>query len=214
MKAIVMGGTKGIGNAIVTSLKRQNHNVIATGRKDLDTSNLDSVRRFIRNNPSTDILVLNTGGPPPKTFDDVTEQEWLQYHTQLFLGFVVMLRDIKVNENGYVFLISSSVVKEPNPNLAISSAYRAAFVEVFKLASRKMAAQNITCINIAPGLIATDRTKEILGDMEADIESLPMKRMGEPREIGEFVGSIVEKQIKYLSGVTITFDGASSAHIF
>ncbi|MXX21055.1 MAG: SDR family oxidoreductase [Cenarchaeum sp. SB0661_bin_35] len=214
MKAIVMGGTRGIGDAISDSLRRQSHDVISVGHHDINTSDLDSVRRFIHNNPQTDILVLNTGGPPPKKFTDVTEQEWLKYHNQLFLSFVLILQGIKVNRGGYIFLISSSVVKEPNSNLAISSAYRAAFVEIFKLASRELATHDISCINIAPGLISTDRTLEIMKDMEADISSLPMGRMGKPSEIGDFVGAIVEREIKYLSGVTVTFDGASSVHVF
>lgn len=214
MRAIVMGGTKGIGGAIARSLEESGHAVTVTGRRNLDTSDPDSVRRFVQENPETDILVLNTGGPPPKTYREVSEDEWAKYHNQLFLGFVSILRDVRVSEGGYVFLISSSVVKEPNPTLAISSAYRAAFVEIFKLASRELAPKQISCINIAPGLIATARTRQILGDMGVDPATLPMGRMGDAREIGEFVGSIIEKRIKYLSGVTVTFDGASSAHVF
>jgi len=43
---------------------------------------------------------------------------------------------------------------------------------------------------------------------------LPMKRLGKPEEIGNFVKAIIENDIKYLSGVTINFDGANSNHIF
>ena len=116
--------------------------------------------------------------------------------------------------SGYVFLISSSVIKEPNSKLIISSAYRAAFSEVFKILSRDYAAKNITCINIAPGLINTDRTKEVIENIEEYKKSLPMKRLGEPEEIGNFVKAIIENKIKYLSGVVINFDGASSNYIF
>ena len=214
VKAIVLGGTRGIGRAIASSLEAAGCEVVRAGRQTVDTSDMDSVRHFADANPSADILVLNTGGPPPKTFVEVTDEEWLKYHNQLFMGFVVLLREITINRGGYVFLVSSSVVKEPSPRLVISSAYRAAFVEVFKICSREQAARDVSFVNIAPGLISTDRTKEILGDMEVDPAALPMGRMGEPREIGDFVSSIVERRIKYLSGVTITFDGASSAHVF
>ncbi len=214
MEAIVLGGTRGIGRAIAEALEASGHAVKAAGSKDVDTSNLESVRLFADANPATDILLLNTGGPPPKAYAEVTDAEWSKYHNQLFLGMVALLRDIRVRDGGYIFLITSSVVKEPNPTLAISSAYRAAFTEIFKLASRELAARSVSCINIAPGLIATDRTKEILGDMRVDPAALPMGRMGEPREIGEFVAGIVDRDIKYLSGVTITFDGAGSAHVF
>lgn len=214
MEAIVLGGTRGIGRAIADSLASSGHRVTATGRSHIDTSEPESVRRFVDANHTTDILVLNTGGPPPKTYSEVTDQEWSKYHNQLFTGMVTVLRDIRVRDGGYIFLISSSVVKEPNPRLAISCAYRAAFSEIFKLASRELAARRITCVNIAPGLIATDRTRQILGDMRVNPADLPMGRMGEPEEIGRFVASMVDKSIKYLSGVTITFDGAASTHVF
>ncbi len=111
-------------------------------------------------------------------------------------------------------MISSSVIKEPNPKLVISSAYRAAFSEVFKILSRNYARDDVSCINIAPGPINTDRTRELIANVEEYKESLPMKRLGEPEEIGNFVKAIVENNIKYLSGVTINFDGANSNYIF
>lgn len=209
-----MGGTRGIGRAIADALKSSGHRVTAAGRNHIDTSEPDSVKQFVAANHTTDILVLNTGGPPPKTYTEVTDQEWSKYHNQLFTGMVAILRDIRVRDGGYIFLISSSVVKEPNPRLAISCAYRAAFSEIFKLAGQELAARQITCINIAPGLIATDRTRQILDKMHVNPADLPMGRMGEPNEIGEFVAGIVNKNIKYLSGVTILFDGAASTHIF
>ena len=128
VNAIVLGGTRGIGKAIAASLETAGCDVVAAGRRDVDTSDMGSVRRFAAAHPVTDILVLNTGGPPAKRLEDVTDQDWLTYHDQLFRGFVVLLREIKVNPGGYIFLISSSVVKEPNPVLVLSSAYRAAFV--------------------------------------------------------------------------------------
>jgi len=111
-------------------------------------------------------------------------------------------------------LISSNVIKEPNPKLIISSAYRAAFSEVFKILSKEYAGKNISCINIAPGPINTDRTKELIENVEEFKKSLPMKRLGEPEEIGNFVKAIIENKIKYLSGVVINFDGANSNYIF
>ena len=95
-----------------------------------------------------------------------------------------------------------------------SSAYRAAFSEVFKILSKEYAGKNISCINIAPGPMNTDRTRELIENVEEFEKSLPMKRLGEPEEIGNFVKSIIENKIKYLSGVTINFDGANSNYIF
>ena len=216
-RAIVLGGSRGIGKAISNSLKSIEIDVFAASKNDIDTSNLDSVRKFLKIHDETDILVLNTGGPAPKPFLTITEEDWKLYHNQLFLGFVTVLQNIKINDGGYIFLISSSVIKEPSAKLIISSAYRAAFAEVFKVLSKEYAEKNISCINIAPGPINTDRTQDFF-DNENDIKefekTLPMKRLGEPEEIGNFVKAIVENNIKYLSGVTINFDGANSNYIF
>jgi len=213
-RAIVLGGSRGIGKAISESLKSIEIDVFAASKNDIDTSDLNSVKKFLETHNQTDILVLNTGGPAPKQFSTITEDDWKLYHNQLFLGFCTILQNIKINDGGYIFLISSNVIKEPNPKLIISSAYRAAFSEVFKILSKEYAGKNISCINIAPGPINTDRTKELIENVEEFKKTLPMKRLGEPEEIGNFVKAIIENKIKYLSGVVINFDGANSNYIF
>ena len=213
-KAIVLGGSRGIGKAISNSLKLIGIDVFAASKNDIDTSNLNSVKKFLEIHNETDILILNTGGPEPKSFSTITEEDWDKYHNQLFLGFCTILQNIKVNNGGYIFLISSNVIKEPNSKLIISSAYRAAFSEVFKVLSKEYAQNNISCINIAPGPINTDRTHELIKNVKEFEKILPMKRLGKPEEIGNFVKAIIENDIKYLSGVTINFDGANSNFIF
>ena len=81
---------------------------------------------------------------------------------------------------------------------------------LFKLLSKDFAARDISCINIAPGLIDTDRMHEVIKNAEEMKKNIPMKRFGKPEEIGDFVKAIIENNIKYLSGVVINFDGASS----
>jgi len=212
--AIVLGGSRGIGKAISDALKSIEINVFAASKNDIDTSSMKSIKKFLENQNQTDILILNTGGPVPKQFLDITEEDWKLYHNQLFLGFCTILQNLKINDGGYIFLISSNVIKEPNPKLIISSAYRAAFSEVFKILSKDYAQKNISCINIAPGPINTDRTKELIKNIKKYEKDLPMKRLGDPEEIGNFVKAIIQNKIKYLSGVTINFDGANSNFIF
>ena len=213
-KAIVLGASRGIGKSISDSLKKLDLDVISLSSNDIDTSNLDSVNRFADENNSADILVLNTGGPPIIEFEKISKEDWEKYHNQLFVGFCTLLQKIKINDGGYVFAITSNVIKEPNSKLIISSAYRAAFSSVFKILSKEFAKRDVSLINIAPGPINTDRTKELVDNVEEYADSLPMKRLGKPKEIGNFVSSIVEKDIKYLSGVVINFDGSNSNFIF
>ena len=213
-KAIVLGASRGIGKSISDSLKKLDLDVFSLSSNDIDTSNLDSVNKFADENNSTDILVLNTGGPPIIEFEKISKENWEKYHNQLFVGFCTLLQKIKINDGGYVFAITSNVIKEPNSKLIISSAYRAAFSSVFKILSKEFAERDVSLINIAPGPINTDRTKELVDNVEEYADSLPMKRLGKPEEIGNFVSSIVEKEIKYLSGVVINFDGSNSNFIF
>ena len=213
-KAIVLGASRGIGKSISDSLKKLDLDVVSLSSNDIDTSNLDSVNRFADENNSADILVLNTGGPPIIEFGKISKEDWEKYHNQLFVGFCTLLQKIKINDGGYIFAITSNVIKEPNSKLIISSAYRAAFSSVFKILSKKFAERDVSLINIAPGPINTDRTKELVDNVEEYADSLPMKRLGKPEEIGNFVSSIVEKEIKYLSGVVINFDGSNSNYIF
>ena len=213
-KAIVLGGSRGIGKAISESLKTLDIDVVAASKADIDTSNMESVRKFLQTHSNTDILVLNTGGPPVIEFKKISEEDWNNYHNQLFLGFCTILQQISIYDNGYIFLITSNVIKEPNSKLIISGAYRAAFASVFKILSKEFAKRQISCINIAPGPINTDRTKELIDNVEEFVDTLPMKRLGEPEEIGNFVKSIIENNIKYLSGTTINFDGANSNSLF
>ena len=213
-KAIVLAASRGIGKSISDSLKKLDLDVISLSSNDIDTSNLNSVNKFANENNSTDILVLNTGGPPIIEFEKISKEDWEKYHNQLFVGFCTLLQKIKINDGGYVFAITSNVIKEPNSKLIISSAYRAAFSSVFKILSKEFAERDVSLINIAPGPINTDRTKELVDNVEEYADSLPMKRLGKPEEIGNFVSSIVEKEIKYLSGVVINFDGSNSNYIF
>ena len=213
-KAIVLGASRGIGKSISDSLKKLDLDVFSLSSNDIDTSNLDSVKKFANENNSTDILVLNTGGPPIIEFEKISKEDWEKYHNQLFVGFCTLLQKIKINDGGYVFAITSNVIKEPNSKLIISSAYRAAFSSVFKILSKEFAERDVSLINIAPGPINTDRTKELVDNVEEYADSLPMKRLGKPEEVGNFVSSIVEKEIKYLSGVVINFDGSNSNYIF
>lgn len=212
-RALVTAGSRGIGKGIADSLSSIGCEVTATSSEQLDTSDLDQIESFISKQDPIDVLVLNTGGPPSQPFEKITKEDCDKYHNQLFYGFLKIIQETKINDNGYIFLITSYNIKEPDPKLMLSNAYRIAFVSVFKCLSKILGERGITCINIAPGPIQTDRLTELCKDISGLEERIPVKRVGTTKEIGDFVSSIVEKEINYLTGVTINFDGGKSNYV-
>jgi 3-oxoacyl-[acyl-carrier protein] reductase len=208
--ALVLGSSRGVGAAIAKELRDAGFDAPTISSKEIDTSSHESVEAFVREHPSTDVLVLNTGGPPKKDFFEITTEEWMKYHQQLFLSFATLLQKINVRDGGYIFLINSHLISEPKENMILSQSYRIASWAMLKALSKHFAARQVSCINIAMGPILTDRLKNLTADLSALEAKLPMKRAGKPEEVGKFVRSIVENEIKYLSGVSITFDGGLS----
>ena len=206
-KAIIIGGSRGIGKEISISLKKIKIHTFSCSRKDIDTSDLDSVKKFLRKHKKTDILVLNSGGPPPLKMNSISIEDWKKYFNQLFLGFFLIIQNIKINKNGYIFYISSSIIKEPGDSLIISSSLRSAMSSLLKSYSLIYSKNNISTINIAPGPFKTDRVKELVKKIKQFEKSLPTKKIGDPKEIGKFVEFIVKNNIKYINGSTVYFDG-------
>ena len=126
---------------------------------------------------------------------------------------MVLLQKVEVRDGGYIFLINSHLISEPKENMILSQTYRLASWSMLKALTKHFAARQVSCINIAMGPVLTDRLKNLTSDLTALEAKLPMKRAGKPEEIGKFVRSIVENDIKYLSGVSITFDGGMSNFI-
>jgi len=215
-KAIVIAGSRGVGKSIAGMLKLNKFEVIATSSKQVDTSEIKDVENFIDRNKLTDVLVLNTGGPPPKKLQDITKKDWIRYFNQLFLSFALLLQNIKVKKNGYVFLISSYYIKEPNKNMVLSNAFRTAFSAVLKSYGQENLKNNITTINLALGPIYTDRLKSMNPNKTKKQigENLPLGRVGDPSEIADIVESIIQKEVKYLNCQTLFVDGGISNTLF
>ncbi len=207
IKILVLGGSKGIGKSIVRETKKNFKNVIFFSSKDIDTSNLNSVKEFNKKYKSADVIILNCGGPPNIPFNKIDENTWYKFFNQLFLGFCMILKNIKIKKNGYIFYISSSIIKEPSDSLIISSSLRLAFSSLLKSLSKKYSKKNISVINLAPGPFKTGRVKALVKNLKVFEKTLPTKKIGDPKEIGKLVNFIISNKIKYLSGSTIYMDG-------
>tara|TARA_B100000989_G_C19532806_1_gene471090 strand:+ start:5879 stop:6529 length:651 start_codon:yes stop_codon:yes gene_type:complete len=213
-KALIIGSSKGIGKSILAGIKGMEYEIINPTSKELDTSKIDSILKYIKKLKKIDVLILNTGGPPAKNFFQITNKEWNQYYNQLFLGFVKILQLIKINDGGYIFAVTSHTIKKPEDNLVLSNSFRVAFSSVFKTYSKLVSKKKISCINIAPGPIKTRRLEQLAKNLNKFEKKLPMKYAANPDEIGNFVKSILINKIKYLNGVTINFDGGLSDFLF
>ena len=93
-----------------------------------------------------------------------------------------MLQKLKVNDDGFIFLISSYNVKEPDSKLLLSNSYRIAFTSILKSLSKEFAKRNINTINIAPGPIDTDRIHNLVSDINSLESRIPLGRLGSTRK--------------------------------
>ena len=213
-KSIIIAGSRGIGAGISNHLKTISKKTIILSSKDFDTSKISHANRFVKKYKNADVLILNTGGPPALDFYSISNKDWLNHFNQLFLSFTIILRDFKINKNGFIFLVSSFHIREINPNLVISNSLRVAFWSLLKSLTDIYAKNNVTTINIAPGPIDTDRIRKLNKNIQKLKDKLPLKRLGSTDEIGELVKNIVLKDIKYINGTTIFMDGGKSKSLF
>lgn len=214
-KAIVLGSSSGIGAEIADMLNKLDFNVIKTDRSIIDTSNLESVKNFVKKNPKTDVLVLNTGGPEQiKHISSITEEQWIKYFNQLFLSFYLILKNIEIKKNGFVFLISSHVIKKHKIELIISSSLRLGFLNVFNAFGKENIKKNITSLNIAPGPIMTKRLKSLNPNIKNLSKKIPLGKVGTTKDVSNFIKAIIETEIRYLNCKTIFLDGGISEDIF
>tara|TARA_B100001057_G_C22628649_1_gene863496 strand:+ start:160 stop:828 length:669 start_codon:yes stop_codon:yes gene_type:complete len=210
-KAIILGGSKGLGANISQNLKKLSiKEIIICSSKDIDTSKIESVNAFCKKHSSTDIIILNTGGPPNLKFEDISNELWIKYFNQLFLGYVNILKKIRIRKGGYIFNISTAAIKEPSSNLIISTSIRLAFTSLLKSLTYEFRKKDVSVISIAPGPFKTNRIKKLVNDLKKFEKNLPLKRIGNPDEIGKFVKYIISNRIRYISGSTIYFDGTTN----
>jgi 3-oxoacyl-[acyl-carrier protein] reductase len=108
-----------------------------------------------------------------------------------------------------VIAITSSSVKEPIDNLALSNAVRPGLVGWLKTLARELGPSGVTVNSIAPGRIDTERLLEVYpdGPSEADLATIPLRRLGSAREIGDVVAFLASDRAAYLTGTTVAVDG-------
>ncbi len=176
-----------------------------------------------------DCLVTNAGGPPTAPFDRAGDGDWdIAYQLNL-MSAVRLIREalpaLKASGRGRIVNLTGYGVKEPISDLVVSDSIRAGVTVMAKTIASDLAPYGITVNNIAPGPIMTDRITEILTARAKSLgispdeqfrrlaESIPVRRIGQPNEIGDLCAYLCSLQAGYLTGQTIVVDGGINRSI-
>ncbi|MHC1590750.1 MAG: SDR family oxidoreductase [Candidatus Helarchaeales archaeon] len=188
------------------------------------TSDIDNMANVIeKKHGGIDILVNNTGGPPPGTFQDFSLKEWedavtlnlfsVVYCCQKFIPYMM-----KKNW-GRIINMTSISVKQPIDRLILSNTVRSGVVGLTKSLATELAPHGILVNSIAPGYTETERVKQIvennarrdgisIEEARSRITSLiPLRRMARPEEIATVTAFLASEQASYVTGVTLQVDG-------
>ena len=169
------------------------------------------------------LLFANAGGPPAGpalSFDDTA---WHDAANLLLFSTLRMVRAVvpsmKARGGGAILVSTSSSVKEPIPNLGLSTVLRASVSALAKTLALELAASGIRVDQIVPGRLDTDRVRELdeingkkQGISAADakaksIGSIPLGRYGDPTEFGRVGAFLLSNAASYLTGATVQVDG-------
>ncbi len=246
--ALVMGAGGGLGSAITTALASEGCRVAGA---DVNRDSLNELRsakalaggRFLplvwdigdlsaleakigeieAKLGQVDILVNNTGGPPPTLASETPIEAWEEHFRKMVLSVIAttnrLVPGMRQRKWGRVITSASSGIVTPIPNLALSNALRLSLVGWSKTLAREVARDGVTVNVVAPGRIATGRVQR-LDEAKAQREGrdaaavaadsakdIPVGRYGNPREYGDVVAFLASNRASYVTGATMRVDG-------
>src|SRR3954463_6830470 len=231
--AIVCGASAGIGLAIAESLVAEGANVaMFARRRDLlqreadrlgalavrgDVTNPADLKRLVDRTLEAfggiDILVNNSGGPPRTPAVGLTDEQVESAVELLLLSAIrlttLCLPQLERSRRGRIVNIESSSVREPIENLALSNLVRPGVVGWAKTLAREVGPKKITVNTHAPGRLETERLAEVYKGKprSEDLEAIPLRRFGQPREIGDVVCFLASDAASYVTGAVVPVDG-------
>jgi len=257
--ALVGGGAGGIGYAIAERLARSGDRVVITGRhadaleaavarlcRAGEDSSAQAVHALVSDmaDPASaaaameevddrygglDVLVLNSGGPPPGGILELDDSRWHEASELLLLGPLRLARlampAMAKRGFGRVVFVTSTAVRQPQPDLAASVVLRSAVTAAAKLLSLEFAAEGVTVNCVAPGATATERRTQILqnraraaslgfDELDAqDLAHIPAGRAARPAEIAGAVAFLASDDAAYINGTVLTVDGGRTETI-
>ncbi|MDQ7982053.1 SDR family oxidoreductase [Paraburkholderia sp. SARCC-3016] len=252
--ALVMGAGGGLGRAIALALAREGCKVVLA---DIDADALDDSDRAVRETGAqtfalqwdlgdlsvidarigaiearfggVDILVNNTGGPPPTPASGQPAELWEQHFRSMVLSVIAVtdrvLPGMKTKRWGRVVTSASSGVIAPIPGLAVSNALRMSLVGWSKTLAREVGRDGITANVVVPGRIGTDRIR-FLDEAKAKREgrsvesvstestaAIALGRYGQPAEYAGAVAFLASAAASYVTGSVMRVDGGLIASV-
>lgn len=244
--ALVLGGGGGLGGAIARSLAGEGVHVavadIEGGAAKATAAALSGVRSLAlewdladlsciddrvsaveRELGPVDILVNNTGGPPPTPVAGQDTAVWQQHFGAMVLPVIAITDRVLPGmcERGWgrVITSTSSGVVAPIPNLGISNALRTSLVGWSKTLAKEVGPKGVTSNIVLPGRVATGRIS-FLDEKRAEREgrtveevraestsTIPVGRYGEPQEYGDVVAFLASRRAGYITGSVVRVDG-------
>ena len=250
-KALVTAASRGLGRACAEALAAEGAAVFCSSRDEAALKELDEklggaghraadvsvasdvealVAAAVEALGGLDILVVNAGGAPAGTLDQVDDEAFEKAFQLTTMSAVRLWRHslphLRRSDQGRIVNITSAFVKEPSNLLLLSNAFRPGVTAMAKMLSAELAPARVTVNCIAPNAILTDRTRSIVApvaeragrsideQLEANAAGMPMGRYGEASELGALCAFLCSAQAGYISGQTIVIDGGAAKTIF
>lgn len=231
---IVTGGAKGIGKAIALKFAGEGANIVLNYRStspeavkaeieekgvkcltvQADVSKIDEAQKLVDSAVAefggVDVLVNNAGITRDTLLMRMSEEDFDAVIETNLKGCFNMMKSVNKimmkQRSGAIINMSSVIGLAGNVGQVNYAASKAGVLGMTYSVAKELAARNITCNAIAPGMIATDMT-EVLSDKmkEQILANIPLKRFGQPEEIAD--AALFLAKSKYITGQVITVDG-------
>ena len=182
-----------------------------------DVSSPEGATAFVRDARDAlgglDILITNAGGPPRGNVSSIDVDQYDAALRLNLLSVIAMCKEgvpgMQEQKWGRVVAITSAAVRQPNPNLVLSNVARSGATAFLKTLATEVAGHGVTVNSLQPGLHATDRLKELGGNLEAMARTVPAGFVGDPSDFGAVAAFLCSEQARFITGVHIQVDGGA-----